>query len=144
MTVNNNVQKSGYQGKDSNAKRQQQKHQRSSQYNAVNRQSRGYDESRRNTRGNNSYGSYQNNKYQKDVKKPYKRETSRYDNTSYSSRNKHGGNNYGGGYNNSNSKYSNRVKTVETLEDIVKDISRIEKEIRLEIDIIKAIRFRVV
>lgn len=140
MAFNNGTQRSGYQGKDGSNQRQ---HQYNNQYGNSNRQSRGYDDSKRNTRGNSSYGSYQNNKYQKDGKKPYKRDSfNKYDNGGYQPRNKHYGNNYGGSHNNynGNSRYAHKVKSVETIEDIKNDIQRIEKEIRLEIDAIKTTR----
>ena len=137
MAFNNGTQRNGYQGRDGSSQRQ---HQYNNQYGNSSRQNRGYDDSRRNTRGNNSYGAY-NNKYQKDSKKPYKRESfGKYENGAYQSRNKHYGNNHNSYNNYNNPRYAHKVKSVETLEDIKNDITRIEKEIQLELEAIKTIR----
>lgn len=143
MAFNNGAQRNGYQGRDGSNQRQSQYN---NQYNNTNRQNRWHDDSKRNARGNSSYGSYQNNKYQKDGKKINKREPfNKYDNSGYQSRNKYNSGGYSGNYNNyngynNNQKHLRKSKPVEKKEDIINDIIRIEKEIQLELEIIRTTR----
>ena len=124
MAFNNETSKNNYQNRNSQY-----------QSNGGNRQNKRYDDTRKNARNNNGYNTYQNNKYSKDTRRPAKRDMGKYDKEGYQ-RNKH----YNNGYN-SQRHNTNKIQTEETIDDIKNDITRLEKEISLEIDSIKTIRF---
>ena len=122
MAFNNENSKNGYRSMNS-------------QYQQGNKQNKRYDDnSRRSSRNNSGYGTYGSNKYPRDTRRQPKRENGKYEKDAYQ-RNKH--------YNNhTTQKYNlDKIQAEETVEDIQNDIARLEKEIRLEIDAIKTIRF---
>ena len=126
MAFNNEASKNGYRGTNN-------------QYQQGNKQNKRYDDNtRRNTRNNSGYGTYGTNKYPRDTRRQPKRENGKYekyDKESYQ-RNKYHGNSH------VPQKYNlDKIQAEETVEDIQNDIARLEKEIRLEIDAIKTIRF---
>jgi len=124
MAFNNETSKNNYQGRSNHY-----------QSNSGNKKNKRYDDMRENGRGNSGYNTYQNNKYSKDTRRTPKRDMGKYDKEGYQ-RNKH----HNSGYNSQRYNMS-KIQAEETIEDIKNDITRLEKEIKLEIESIKTIRF---
>ncbi len=102
------------------------------QSNTGNRQSKRYDNTRKNSKASNNGSSYQNNRYSKEIRKQPRRDKGRYDKETKPKY-----------YNNSyNSQRSvNKVPIEESIDEIKNDIERLYKEIKVEIELIKSIKF---
>lgn len=99
------------------------------QSNFGNRQGNRYDKSRKNSKGS---GSPYQNRYPKDSRKQTRRDGIRYEKEG---KPKH----YNNGYD--ISRNLNKVQIEESVEEIKNDIERLYKEIKVEIDLIKSIKF---
>lgn len=102
------------------------------QSNTSNRPNKRFDNTRKNPKPGSNGSMYQNNRYPKDPRKQPRRDMGRYDKDSKPKY-------YNNGYN--SQRNISKVQIEESIDEIKNDIERLYKEIRVEIDLIKSIKF---